>query len=127
MTVIGINTSYVLQYFRGDIILVPFPFTDLTGSKVRPAIILSDHRVHYSGDMIIAQVTTQELKGSFYVTISNEDVETPFKDPVRQQYIYCKKLATIETRIVHKKITRIKLDSKMEEILSTVRSIFSKS
>ena len=26
---------------RGDVVLVPFPFTDLTGRKVRPAIIVS--------------------------------------------------------------------------------------
>ena len=27
---------------RGDVILVPFPFEDLTGSKVRPAVCLTD-------------------------------------------------------------------------------------
>lgn len=26
---------------RGDVVLVPFPFADLSGSKVRPAIIIS--------------------------------------------------------------------------------------
>jgi hypothetical protein len=27
------------SYKRGDVVLVPFPFTDLTGSKRRPAVI----------------------------------------------------------------------------------------
>jgi len=26
---------------RGDVVLVPFPFTDLTATKVRPAVIVS--------------------------------------------------------------------------------------
>src|SRR4051812_17248422 len=29
------------QLHRGDVVLVPFPFADLTGKKMRPAVIVS--------------------------------------------------------------------------------------
>jgi len=40
---------------KGDIVLVPFPFTDLTGSKLRPAVDLVDS----SNDVVVAFITSQ--------------------------------------------------------------------
>ena len=40
---------------KGDIILIPFPFTDLTGSKLRPAIIL----IVNDYDLTVSFITTQ--------------------------------------------------------------------
>ena len=44
---------------RGDVVLVPFPFSDLTAVKRRPALVVSKQTYNeVSGDTIIAQITS---------------------------------------------------------------------
>jgi mRNA interferase MazF len=40
---------------KGDIVLITFPFTDLSGTKLRPAVILSET----SFDITVCFITTQ--------------------------------------------------------------------
>lgn len=47
-------------YRRGSIVLVPFPFTDLSAVKRRPALIISNDTYNdATGDVIIAQITSK--------------------------------------------------------------------
>jgi mRNA interferase MazF len=47
-------------YKFGDVILVPFPFTDQSTSKKRPAIVISsDNYNRYKPDIILIAVTSQ--------------------------------------------------------------------
>jgi len=41
---------------RGDIVLVQFPYTDLTGLKLRPALVVAPQR---DADVILAFITSQ--------------------------------------------------------------------
>ncbi len=48
------------NYKQGDVILVPFPFTDLTTVKQRPALILSANWFNASrNDCVVAAITSQ--------------------------------------------------------------------
>ncbi len=53
-------------YSKGDVILVRYPFSDLTGVKVRPAVVVNGP--HTSQDIIIVPLTSRTtalLPGEF--------------------------------------------------------------
>ena len=46
-------------YRRGDVVLIPFPFTDLSATKTRPAVVVSDSGFQRAtGDFTVAMVTS---------------------------------------------------------------------
>jgi mRNA interferase MazF len=48
------------NFNRGDIILVPFPFTDLSSIKQRPALVVSSDALNAtSDDVLVAAITSQ--------------------------------------------------------------------
>src|SRR6266853_5434058 len=48
------------RYKRGDIVLVPFPFTDLSSSKRRPALVVSPDWFNSSNqDLVLVAITSQ--------------------------------------------------------------------
>ena len=46
---------------KGDIVLITFPFTDLSGSKLRPAIILAVNKLDITVCFITTQIAFAEL------------------------------------------------------------------
>lgn len=67
-----------MKYNQRDIVLVNYPFTDLKGSKVRPALIISNKRVNKTGDYIFIMITSQKLRENF-LHITSDMIETPFR------------------------------------------------
>ena len=47
-------------YKRGDVVLVAFPFTDLSTTKMRPAIVISSEKFNRKfNDIVVATITSQ--------------------------------------------------------------------
>ena len=45
---------------KGDIVLIKFPFTDLSGSKLRPAVIIAETELDFTVCFITTQLQWQE-------------------------------------------------------------------
>jgi len=44
---------------RWDVVIVPFPFTDRSASKRRPALVLTDREFNTRGHSVLAMITTK--------------------------------------------------------------------
>ncbi len=49
-----------MKFQRGDVVLVPFPFSDLSTTKVRPAAVVSSALYHATeSDLLLAALTSK--------------------------------------------------------------------
>ena len=58
---------------KGDVVVVPFPFSDLTYAKRRPALVLS---VLQGDDLILCQITSQQVTDPYAIPLSTSDFQT---------------------------------------------------
>ena len=56
-----------------SIILVPFPYSDQTGKKVRPALILSNTSFNKNDDVIICALTSSIKERPYSLLINSKD------------------------------------------------------
>ena len=54
---------------KGDIVLITFPFTDLSGTKLRPAVVLANNNLDITVCFITSQIQWQE-KSDFILSPS---------------------------------------------------------
>jgi mRNA interferase MazF len=109
---------------RGDIVLVPFPFTDLTAEKLRPAIIVSPDPQDF--DVIIAFISSIVPSGElppvdFLLTSNHPDFpQTGLK---KASVFKMKKLLTIERTKIIRRLGKVspaiqkELDGRLKEAL----------
>ena len=104
---------------RGDIVLVPFPFTDLSGNQVRPALIL--YAPAKGEDCIVAFVSSLPMKKTrlFDVKIAKSEqnglktdslIRTDKISTLQQKSILCK-IGTLEQKLL------TDVDSKLRYLL----------
>lgn len=58
---------------KGDVVVVPFPFSDLTGTKRRPALVIAELE---GDDLILCQITSRSIRNRHTVSIDECDFET---------------------------------------------------
>jgi len=83
------------MFKKGAIVLIPFPFTDLSGSKVRPALIVSNNL--RGGDVVVVFISSILTKKNDLDVPVNTDKTNGLK---KNSVIKCSKIATLDKKII---------------------------
>ncbi|TFF30428.1 type II toxin-antitoxin system PemK/MazF family toxin [Mucilaginibacter psychrotolerans] len=97
------------KFVKGDVVIIPFPFSDLSGSKRRPALVLADLP---GNDIILCQITSQQNADAFAVPLMSSDFtsgQLPVSSNIRPTRIFTadknmiiKKAGSVNTLIENK-------------------------
>jgi mRNA interferase MazF len=107
---------------RGDIVLVPFPFTDLTGQKRRPALVVSPDDFDPE-DLVVCAITSR-VGGRlprWDLPLSAEDLVDGLLP--RPSVIKAGKLFTIHQRLIVGRFSTVRPE-KLADVLSLLRRLF---
>ncbi|MCR4369275.1 MAG: type II toxin-antitoxin system PemK/MazF family toxin [archaeon] len=109
-----------------DLLLVPFPFSDQSGKKVRPVVVISNKEFNaHSEDLVVVGITTNTSKGKYTLGLATSDLEEG------KLYAKCaiktENMLKIDRQLfIVKKIGKIS-KAKHESIIAMINKIISKN
>lgn len=106
------------RFVAGDIIVVPFPFTDLSTTRKRPALVLASLE---GDDIVICEITSRMRKDSYVVSLENKDLESGSLRT--KSIIRLNRLLTINRNKINYKFGKIKQE-KLEEVFAKLKAVF---
>lgn len=105
------------KFIKGDVVVIPFPFTDLSSSKRRSAVVLADIE---GNDYFMLQITSQNVKDDCAIPLLMTDFQSGSLK--KDSNIRPNKIFTLEESLVLYKIGHL-TQSKIEECVQKVCNI----
>ena len=99
---------------RGDVVVVPFPYSDLSGAKSRPALVIADMQVD---DFLLCQITSQNTRDPNAIPLTSANFSSG-KLPVAS-FIRPLRLFTCDRSIVSRKTGSVK-PAVLQQVVATI-------
>ena len=108
---------------RGDVVLVPFPFTDLSTTKQRPAVVLSSQRYHQAtGDCLVAAITSIRPPTLPPGDVPLSPEEQAAGGLLKSSIVKVGKLITLDRRLIRRTLGRLP-DTTVETLLTEMKRL----
>jgi mRNA interferase MazF len=108
----------VATLVKGDVVIVPFPFSDLSQMKRRPALVVATLT---GQDLILCQITSQARSDRYAIAVSNASFSNGSLN--RDSKIRPNRLFTTDTGIIIYKAGELKAE-KLKEVIDQIIDIF---
>jgi len=102
----------------GDVVVLPFPQTNLQTGKRRPALVVVDLP---GDDLILCQITSQVRSDGFSTPLTQSDFQSGRL--MQGSYIRPQRLFTVEKSVVLYNVGQV-TDSKLQEVKAHLRQLF---
>ena len=108
------------RFVKGDVVVLPFPYTDLSSTKKRPAIVIATLK---GENIILAQITTAEREDKDLIPLNKKDFQSGFLK--HDSFVMPSIIFTAETSTVNYKAGKVKSE-KIKEIENKLIEIFTR-
>jgi mRNA interferase MazF len=112
----------VAGFVRGDVVVIPFPFSDLTQAKRRPALIIATLE---GDDVILCQITSKTVRDKYSLPLDDSDFETGSLK--QSSNIRPNRIFTADSHIVLYRIGKLKTGKLSDVVDRTVEIIQGKT
>lgn len=118
------TSQTTVRYDAGDVLIVMFPFTDGSGQKPRPALVVSAAKFNLGEDFVIVPISSQIRQGDPFQYII-QDSDPWFKQTGLRcsSSIKWTKPLTITDAVVDRKLGTLP-PPPLTEVLTKIRGIF---
>jgi len=110
----------VATFVKGDVIVVPFPFSDLTQSKRRPALVVAPLE---GDDVILCQITSKAVRDNYAIPL--DDKEFAAGSLQQASNIRPNRIFTADSHIVLYRVGSLKKE-KLSEVVERIIDIIRK-
>ena len=106
-------------FIKGDVIVVLFPFSDLSSAKKRPALVIA---VPDDDDVILCQITSRQITDRYAIQLRDEHFS---QGSLRQESnIRPNRLFTADSRIIQYRAGHLN-DNHLEQVIQKIIGILT--
>ena len=107
------------KFIKGDVVVAPFPFSDLSNAKRRPALVVASLK---GDDVILCQITSKSIFDNYAIPLSGSDFSSGTIS--QDSNIRTNRISTAESNIILYLAGKV-TSQKLGEVVNKIVDILS--